>query len=969
AFDPATKVFTFLPNFTQAGSYSVVFTATDPGGLSASQSASITVTDVNRPPKFGNLTNQTVEAGSLLEMVVTATDEDNDALTFSAVVPTGATFNATTGKLSWTPAAANAGTNPASFTVRDGKGGSDSRGITISVTVPNVVINRPPVFTPIEAKNVITGQTLSFIVTATDPDGAKPVLKVTGLPQNATFNPLTGAFAFIPAIAQAGSYTVKFSASDGLLTTELPVSITVTRGENRSPVLTGVSNQTVNARVELRFVVTASDPDGDAVTLAARNLPTGAVFSAATGGFSFTPTNEQAGAYQLTFSATDVLGAAAESTMTLTVVGVNRPPVFGQTRSIVGRVGTKLDFVISASDPDGDALTYTSPNAADLGATFNAATQMLSWTPATAGTFVVQFSVSDGKGGAATISVLATISSPTEVPNQAPVFGDVQNYVLNAGTSLSFTVLATDPDGQTLTYGILDAPRNSTFDAATRTFSFTPELTQAGTFKPTFTVSDGKLGARVKVEIEVKKVNQAPVLDAIPENRTVPERDLLHFFVTGSDPDNDPVTLSVTGLPNNAKFVPASGNFLFQPVIGQAGSYDLTFKITDPDGLSDEQAVNILVTAVNLPPALSFIDNQVTQAGQLTEVAVSATDPNDDLSELTFAATGLPGGAEFSAANRIFRWMPSAGQIGSFRVSFSVTDPSGLSSSQDIKITVEDPTRAINSPPELATVGDQTVSEGGIDVFVDPDGGALGGSSLSFQVSATDPDAGDVITLSVRGLPSGASFSSTPAAGTVSGSFSWLPGLLDAGTYELTFSASDGDFVDEEAIVLEVTELDVWPEITIPGSFYEVNVGQNLSFEVQGSDASGEAVVLSLRNPPAGAIFLPASGRFSWTPTSDQAGIFGSDYELFFEATDASGKTSGGFFRGRVSISVNDVNHPPVFQRIPNQTVAEGQQLYFRVEADDPDPFDDFLNISASGLPAGAEFGGIFGSSFVWTPS
>ncbi|HLA40883.1 MAG TPA: putative Ig domain-containing protein, partial [Candidatus Glassbacteria bacterium] len=541
--------------------------------------------------------------------------------------------------------------------------------------------------------------------------------------------------------------------------------------------------------------------------------------------------------------------------MTLTVVGVNRPPVFAQVGSIVAEVGAKTEFVVSASDPDGDALTYTSPNAADLGAAFNAATQMLTWTPATPGTFKVQFSVSDGKGGVASTTALATVSSPTVAINQPPVFADVQSYVMDAGASLSFTMSATDPEGQALVYDVLNAPRNSALDASTQTFTFTPNLTQVGTFKPTFTASDGKLTARVNVEIEVRKVNQAPVLDPLP-NRTVPEGQILHFFVTASDPDNDRVTLSVTGLPNNAKFVPASGNFLIAPPFGQAGSYDVTFTATDPDGFSASQTVNILITEVNLPPELSFIDNQVTETGGLLELVVSATDPNDALSDLFFAASGLPTGATFSAASRLFRWSPAVGQIGNFRVSFLVTDPDGLIDGQDIKITVEDPVREVNSPPELATVGNHTVEES---------------SSLSFTVTATDPNAGDVITISVRGLPTGASFSTTAAVGSASGTFDWTPGLLEGGSYELTFSVTDGDFVDEEEIVLEVVELDLPPEISGVED-YTALVGENLAFEVRGVDESGEALVLSVQNPPEGALFLPATGRFSFTPTISQAG-------------------------------------------------------------------------------------------------
>ncbi|MES2622656.1 MAG: MopE-related protein [Bacteroidota bacterium] len=67
------------------------------------------------------------------------------------------------------------------------------------------------------------------------------------------------------------------------------------------------------------------------------------------------------------------------------------------------------------------------------------------------------------------------------------------------------------------------------------------------------------------------------------------------------------------------------------------------------------------------------------------------------------------------------------------------------------------------------------------------------GKSKSFTVSASDANAADVVTLSVAGQPSGASF--TPAlpvgANPVSTTFSWTPAMADIGVYPLTFTVTD----------------------------------------------------------------------------------------------------------------------------------------------------------------------------------
>jgi len=148
AFDPAMHVFTWTPGFDQAGSYTVPFTVTDSGGLSASQSITITVLNVNRPPVLAPIGNKTVSVGQLLSFTISGSDPDGDPLTYSATaagtLPAGAAFDATTRTFTWTPSATQAGSYPISFTVSDGQL-QDLQ--TITITVSN--INRPPVLNSI----------------------------------------------------------------------------------------------------------------------------------------------------------------------------------------------------------------------------------------------------------------------------------------------------------------------------------------------------------------------------------------------------------------------------------------------------------------------------------------------------------------------------------------------------------------------------------------------------------------------------------------------------------------------------------------------------------------------------------------------------------------------------------------------------------------------------------------------------
>jgi len=929
-FDATTGLFSFEPDHSQAGTYTPEFTATDPGDLFHTLSVEITVTDLNRPPVLGALKNQSLLAGDLLELTIAATDEDGDELTITIQGPPGIDFDEETGFLQWTPEAGDVGTHQLTVAVTDGKGGEDSKTITFSVSSPEIEINKPPKIEPIGNSSVEVGETLSFTVKAGDPDGDPIELFVEGLPDNATFDELSGDFSFTPAHDQEGEHKLTFSASDGQLRAEIDVSIEVVRVENLPPVISGVQDQQIEVGTPINLRITAEDPEGDNFTIQAINLPEGASFNVSNGNFTYAPNFDQAGTYIIKFTSTDLLGASSEAVMVVTVTGANRPPEFVPLSDIQTFVDSFVEFMVAASDPDNDPLTFSSPNAADLGASFNAETQVFSWTPTSPGTYRANFEVDDGNGGKDETSALITVNDLQVKVNSPPEFEEVQNYVIDAGGKVEFTVSASDPDGDVLAYTSRNLPENGSFDPAALTFTFESSIDQAGAFLPVFTVSDGKLSDEITVEILVNRVNQAPAFNEIGD-RSVPEGKTLHFFVTGQDPDGDQLVFSTGELPEHAHFNGKNGSFVFNTKAGQAGSYDITFTCTDPEGLSDSKTVNILVEEVNFPPKLDQVKNQSAVVGDLLEVAISATDPNDPLSDLIFSTEGLPEGASFSPTGRMFSWVPAAGQIGSFRVTFKVVDPGELNDEITIKITVTDPAREINSPPVLAQIGDKKVEENG---------------TINFEVSATDPDPGDVISLSVRGMPPGASFVTVDSPDQVKGTFSFTPNLLQGGVYSLTFSVTDGDYIDERQVNLTVKELDVQPSIEVPGK-QTAKLNEEMSFSVAGYDNSSENVVLSVQNPPPNSLFFAATGLFSITPGNEQAG---KTYTVVFRVTDASDNS----VEASVDIEVEDVNRAPVFQHTPNQLVDMGNLLEFGVQADDPN--GDPLTYSVEGLPGGASF-------------
>ena len=175
--------------------------------------------------------------------------------------------------------------------------------------------------------------------------------------------------------------------------------------DNRPPAIQGVSSGswftpeggTVRHGKEVRFRVAASDPDGDALTCTAVDLPAGAHFDAELQELSWTPTPDAIGSHRIKFRVSD--GKASVVQAALIHVSDNRPPrLEGPGRTRV-QSGEPVDQAfVRGVDDDGDELTYEAVRLPP-GATVDARTGRLQWTPADRQTGVHHLEVraSDGR--------------------------------------------------------------------------------------------------------------------------------------------------------------------------------------------------------------------------------------------------------------------------------------------------------------------------------------------------------------------------------------------------------------------------------------------------------------------------------------------------------------------------------------------------------------------------------------------
>ena len=175
--------------------------------------------------------------------------------------------------------------------------------------------------------------------------------------------------------------------------------------------LNPIGNKTVQVGNLLTITVTASAPEGDTLTYSATGLPAGATWNSATHTFQWQPTGKQTGSYQVTFTVTDneMPPESASETITITVTGPNRPPVFDPLSKYNVIVGQILAFKVNATDPDGNSVNYSSSNL-PTGATLNATTGQFQWRPSTTGVYKVTFTATDNGVPAKSSSITTSIN-------------------------------------------------------------------------------------------------------------------------------------------------------------------------------------------------------------------------------------------------------------------------------------------------------------------------------------------------------------------------------------------------------------------------------------------------------------------------------------------------------------------------------------------------------------------------------
>ncbi|HEY3414477.1 MAG TPA: Ig-like domain-containing protein [Armatimonadota bacterium] len=526
---------------------------------------------------------------------------------------------------------------------------------------------------------------------------------------------------------------------------------------------------------------TATDPNGDAVTLSYIWKRNGNTVKTTTGTSSLFDTLDLSVAGNgdrgdvITVQVTPFDGQASGATVSASVTVVDTAPVVLPVSGTVPHRSTAgVDIALSGSDADGDALVYSvvTPPASGT-AIISGAT--VHYTPLGDQVGVITFTVkaSDGTldSAPATVSVTLTNTAPVvtvSLDNAAPRTADV----------LTATATPVDADGDpvTLTYVW---KRNGTVVKTTAGVSALTDTLDLGvsgngdrgdTITIEVTPNDGHTNG-ITASASATVVNSPPT--AVADSFTVAEDTVatLHPTANDTDPDGDALTISAVGTPSHGVATVSADalSVIYAPAPDYTGSDAFTYTIDDGHGGNATATVTISVTPVNEPPVL--VNDSVSALEDTPLIIASAS----------LTANDAPGPPNESGQSLFVTAVDSVTTGGGSAVlngdaTITYTPPLHFAGTDSFRITVTDNgiTGTLPDPKSARSTVTVTVARVASRlVFLTAPGGAVAGAPLNPQPVVAVQDAGGVTVPGYSGsvtvsLKTGAGSAGAALTGTAS---------------------------------------------------------------------------------------------------------------------------------------------------------------------------------------------------------
>ncbi|EID4331705.1 tandem-95 repeat protein, partial [Vibrio parahaemolyticus] len=899
--DNGDGTWTFTPQIDDDTEVSFTFDIIDDEDLVVSGSANLDILPINDAPNAENDVITTEEDTAVtIDVLVNDSDVEGDALSIqSASVPKEqGTVEVVDGKLVFTPAENFNGEATISYIVTDGDL-TDEAKVSVTVTPVN---DSPVAVDDTTSIQEDTAVTIDVLTNDTDVDGDKLSIESASVPkEQGTVEVVDGKLVFTPAENFNGDAEITYTVTDGELTDEAKVTVTV-NPVNDVPTIKveavesitedAVSTDTVVATLTVRD----TDTPEDQLTVSLENNSNG-YFVLVGNEVKLTQAgvdavnNDELNLKDLTISASvsDGVNPTANGSDSLIVNRVNDAPTIDNV--ILDQVLAEdfATYTIDLNDAfkDSDsALNFSVSGNSNVLVSIENGIATISPTADWNGSETLTFTATDPSGESISQTVNFTVAPVADiVADKATVVEDTPTIIKVLGNDTF------EDDGKVVSLDTNNGPANGTVSVnPDGSVTYTPNDNYVGKDTFTYIVTSGGVSESTTVEVNVTPVNDAPVAKddiATTQEDTAVTIDVLP---NDTDVDGDKLSIQSASVPEaQGKVEIVDGKLVFTPAENFNGDAEITYTVTDGE-LTDEAKVSVTVNPVNDAPTIkvdaveSITENAVSTDTVVATLTVRDTDTPED--RLTVSLENNSNGYFVLVGDEVKLTQAGVDAVNNdeldlkdLTISASVSDGVNPTASDSDSLIVN---RVNDAPTVENAIADQELSEDFAtytidlnDAFKDSD------SALNFSVSGNS----NVLVSIENGIA------------TISPTADWN------GSETLTFTATE----PSGESISQTVNFTVAPVADIVADKATVVEDTPTIIKVLGNDTfedDGKVVSLDTNNGPAnGTVSVNPDGSVTYTPNDNYVGKDTFTYIV----------TSGGVSESTtVEVNVTPVNDAPV---------------------------------------------------------
>ncbi|EGQ8126574.1 tandem-95 repeat protein, partial [Vibrio parahaemolyticus] len=955
--DNGDGTWTFTPQIDDDTEVSFTFDIIDDEDLVVSGSANLDILPINDAPNAKNDVITTEEDTAVtIDVLVNDSDVEGDVLSIqSASVPSEqGSVDIVDGKLVFTPAENFNGEATITYIVTDGDL-TDEAKVTVTVTPVND--------SPVAVDDTVSTQedtvvTIDVLPNDSDVDGDKLSIQSASVPEaQGKVEIVEGKLVFTPAENFNGDAEITYTVTDGQLTDEAKVTVTV-NPVNDAPIIKvdaveSITEDAVNTdTVVATLTVRDTDTPEDQLTVSLENNSNG-YFVLVGDEVKLTQAgvdavnNDELNLKGLTISASvsDGVNPTASDSDSLIVNRVNDAPTVENAIADQELSEDFATYTIDLNDAfkDSDsALNFSVFGNSNVLVSIENGIATISPTADWNGSEILTFTATDPSGESVSQTVDFTVAPVVDIK------ADSTNVVEDTPTIIN--VLGNDTFEGADKVVSLDAensPKNGTVIVnSDGTVTYTPDDNYVGEDTFTYIVTSGGVSESTTVEVNVTPVNDAPV--AKNDISTTQEDTAVTIDVLSNDTDVDGDKLSIQSatVPEaQGKVEIVDGKLVFTPAENFNGHAEITYTVTDGE-LTDEAKVSVTVNPVNDAPTIkvdaveSITENAVSTDTVVATLTVRDTDTPED--QLTVSLENNSNGHFVLVGNEVKLTQAGVDAVNNdelnlkdLTISASVSDGVNPTASDSDSLVVN---RVNDAPTVENAIADQVLSEDFAsytidlnDAFKDSD------SALNFSVSGNS----NVLVSIENGIA------------TISPTADWN------GSETLTFTATDpsGESISQTVnfTVAPVADIVADKATVVEDTPTIIKVLGNDTFE-----GDGKVVSLDANNGPVnGSVSVNPDGSVTYTPNDNYHGIDSFTYIV----------TSGGVSESTtVNVDVTPENDAPV-AKDDTAITDEDTPVTIDVLPNDTDADGDKLSVESASVPKEQGTVEVVNGKLVFTPA